>query len=101
MNQGTGSNNIIIGVNLMLHAIGTAILGWADNEIYNVNTPSAMADYHQLASNSWDSTFELSETDVFNGANSLQTFTENLLNNSMDIDPEILEVVNKNFWDLL
>ncbi len=101
MSTGTGSNNIIIGANLMLHAFGTAMLGQIDNDLYSINTPSAIAEYHQFSSNSWDSSFELSKTVDFRYVNSLQVFTENLLNNSRDIDPEILEVVNKNFWDLL
>lgn len=31
----------------------------------------------------------------------LRDLAENLLNRMKDIDPEYVEIVNKNFWDLL
>jgi hypothetical protein len=101
INNGTGYNNIKIGRNLILVALGTAVLAPIEYEAYSVNTPTSIFSYHQLPTNSWENTLELTDNSENLKFNSLKAFSENLISNAKDIDPEILEVVNKNFWDLL
>jgi len=98
MNNGTGSN---IGANLIIVAFGTAVLAPIQYERYSDNIPTYMAKYQQLPSNSWEDVPKM--LDVLDQINfeSLKTFSENLLKNTKDIETDILEVVNKNFWKLL
>lgn len=98
MNTSTGTN---IGANLILAAFGTAVLAPVQYELNVTDIPADTATYQQLTSNSWDDAISLSNNPSESKINSLKTFSENLIKNTTDIDPEILEVINKNYWDLL
>ncbi len=101
MNNGTGSNNINIGTNLIVVVLGTAALMSVSHETYPENIPTEIPKYRQLQENCWESISEVSEHPDFFKLNSLKKFSKNLLENSEDIDSDILEVVNENFWDLI
>ena len=98
MDKSTGTN---IGANLILAAFGTAVLAPIQNDLNSVSIPIKTATYQKLTSNSWDENITLSNVQNDPKIITLKTFSENLVKNTMDLDPEILEVVNKNYWDLL
>lgn len=98
MSKSTGTN---IGTNLMITAFGTAILAPIHYDFDNSFTPSETIAYQPLSQNSWDNEINLSSNPTELKINSLKSFSENLLKNTSDIDPEIMEVVNENYWNLL
>jgi len=99
--NGTGSNNITFGANLMVIALGTAALLPVLFESYSDILPSEVVKYNHIPINSWElDLLKVDNQDVINFG-SLKIFTESLISNTQNIDPEILNVVNKNFWDLL
>lgn len=98
MNNSTGTN---IGANLMLAAFGTAILAPIQYELSSWELPTATVAYQQLTSNSWEDVISIQSTSSDSKISLLKAFSENLLKNSQDIDVEILEVINQNYWDLL
>jgi len=98
MSKSTGTN---IGANLMLAAFGTAMLAPIQYDFESSFTPSKIIAYQQLTSNSWDGEITFSPNSVDPKISSLKSFSGNLLKNTSDIDPEIMTVVNENYWDFL
>ena len=98
--NGTASNHINIGANLIIFAFGTFVAD-LKYEQYNDNLPKSIVKYHQLSTRSWESQPALSESVDVENFNAIRSFSENLLNNTKDLDSEIMDVVNKNFWDLI
>jgi len=98
MSNSTGTN---IGANLFLAAFGTAVLAPIQCELNSSEIPVETIAYQQLTNNSWDETILLVNNQVDSKFNLLKDFSENLIKNTKDIEPEILEVINKNYWDLL
>lgn len=98
MNKGTGTN---IGANLIIVAFGTAVLAPIQYDQNVDDVPTYIAQYQNLPSNSWETAPVVSTIENQTDFDSLREFSENLLKNTKDIEPEILEVVNKNFWNLL
>lgn len=99
--SGTASNNIS-NKNLILAVLGTAFIAPLHYETSASTAPSLVAEYQQLDGNSWEAPSSLLETTDqlgFNG--SMRSFSENLLSNTEDIDSDILNVVNENFWSLI
>ncbi len=98
---GTGSNNITLGANLFVIALGTAALAPVLYESYSDALPTEVVEYYRLPVNSWEvDMLRIEDQDILNFG-SLKSFSERLISNVQDIDPTILEVVNKNYWDLL
>ncbi|MEM9858463.1 MAG: hypothetical protein AAF843_13960 [Bacteroidota bacterium] len=98
MNKSTGTN---IGTNMIIAAFGTAILAPIQYDLESSIIPAETIQYQKLTTNSWEEGISIS-LDQFNPKiNSLKLFSEKLLKNTSDIDPEIMKVVNNNYWDLL
>jgi len=98
MNRSTGTN---IGTNLMIAAFGTAMLAPIQYDFDPSMLPAETLTYQNLTSNSWDGDIVLANNQIDPKINSIKSFSENLLKNTSDIDPEIMEIVNENYWDLL
>jgi len=98
MNKSTGTN---IGANLMLAAFGTAMLAPVEYDLDSSIIPTETIAYQNLTSNSWEEGVTISSSQIDPKFNSLKSFSENLLKNTSDMDPEIMEVVNENYWDFL
>lgn len=98
MSKSTGTN---IGTNLIIAAFGTAMLAPIQCDLDSVFIPVKTIAYQNLTSNSWEDDIIISSNLIDPKINSLKSFSENLLKNTTDIDPEIMEVVNENYWGLL
>jgi len=99
MNKSTGTN---IGANLIIAAFGTAIIAPIQYDFNTYFVPNETPVYRNLTSNSWEEEINLSTTyNIEQKINALKTFSEKILKNTKNIDPEILEIVNQNYWDLL
>lgn len=98
MTKSTGTN---IGANLILAAFGTTMLAPIQYDLDSSFIPAKTIAHQNLTSNSWEGEIILSSNSIDPKINSLKAFSENLLKNTSDIDTEILEIVNDNYWDLL
>lgn len=98
MSKSTGTN---IGANLMLAAFGTAMLAPIQCDFDTSIIPTETINYQKLTSNSWEEDVLISSNQIDPKLSSLKSFSENLLKNTSDIDPEVMKVVNENYWDLL
>ncbi|MEZ4947341.1 MAG: hypothetical protein R2804_17520 [Cyclobacteriaceae bacterium] len=98
MSKPTGTN---IGTNLIIAAFGTAMLAPIHCDLDSAIIPMKTIPYQKLTSNSWEEDIVISSNLIDPKINSLKSFSENLLKNTADIDPEIMEVVNENYWGLL
>lgn len=65
------------------------------------------SEYSEDISSSWrDEAFNMSDIYNFHNEdnekiNTIVSFTQNLLENSQDIESEFVDIVNDNFWDLI
>jgi phosphomannomutase len=98
MSKSTGTN---IGANLILAAFGTAMLVPLQFDSDPSLVPTETIAYQKLTTNSWEGDIIISEYHVDPKIDTIKSFTKNLLKNTSDIDPEIMEVVNESYWDLL
>jgi hypothetical protein len=98
MNTSTSTN---IGAKLIIAAFGTAVISPIHYSIDSSNIPAGIIKYQSLSTNSWDDYQIFNVKKIDPKINSLHDFSQNLLKNTSDIDPEILEVLNENFWDLI
>lgn len=98
MKSSTGTN---IGTNLIIAAFGTAVLAPIQCDYNSTDIPAATVRYQQLTSNSWEESISISNIHNEPNIQSLKAFSENLIKNSKGIEPEILDVINDNYWDLL
>ena len=103
--NGTALNNVNVGVNLVIFALGTGtavITPLMQYESYTDQLPNSVVDYQPIPANSWEDALLSSErVGKYNLEDTIMNFSGNLLCNTQDIDENILEVVNDNFWDLL
>jgi hypothetical protein len=98
MSKSTGTN---IGANLMLAAFGTAMLAPVQYDFDYSIIPAETVAYQELTLNSWEGDIQITSNQIDPKISSLKSFSENLLKNTSDMDPEIMEIVNENYWDLL
>jgi hypothetical protein len=98
MNTSTSTN---IGAKLIIAVFGTAVISPIHYSLDSNNIPAGIIKYQSLSTNSWDDYQIFNVNKIDPKINSLHEFSQNLLKNTSDIDPEILEILNENFWDLI
>lgn len=102
MSNGTNSNNMIIGGNLLLVAIGSSVLSTTQYEPNAYIVPTANQQYQELGKAYWGnhgpSTEISQDTDKLH---SIKSFAENLLSNVQSLDEDIQKAVNEKFWDMI
>ncbi|MCG8310649.1 MAG: hypothetical protein MI975_24885 [Cytophagales bacterium] len=95
------TNGTNIGVNIVIAAFGTAMIAPIQLDNSTNLLPSSTIDYKVLNTNSWEDVISLTENPEKISFDTLSDFSQNLIQNTKDIEPEILELVNDKFWDLL
>jgi hypothetical protein len=101
-NSTTALSNLVIFATLSSSVVNLT------HEAENHLTPQNEASYgHEVVIADWkDNAFNSSFDYTIQNENServdtIVSFTENLLNNSKDIENEFVDIVNENFWDLV
>ena len=97
--SGTGSNNL----NFIIAAFGTtAFIAPISYETPSgIATPNSVVEYKLMDDYRWPDNYQHIIKTEDESIVAIKVFSETLINNTKDIDPDILDVVNKNFWDLL
>lgn len=98
MNTSTANS---LKYNLLIATMGTAILAPVYYEPSQAILPTQNLSYKQLAINSWGSSALSSPYSPVAKIEIITTFSKRLLENSRDIDADILDVIDDIYWDLL
>ncbi|WP_425389595.1 hypothetical protein [Ekhidna sp.] len=100
MTKGTNSNNVN-SANLILAALGTAILAPIDFESYSESQPISIARYQNLEVDYWEGNFAAKDNHDMSKFSDIKSFSEKIVTSTRDIDPEIQKLINDRFWDLI
>ncbi|MCU0347390.1 MAG: hypothetical protein MUC59_10630 [Saprospiraceae bacterium] len=98
----TQNKSALVANALLLFAI-TPITSTLDGEIPipEKNYTSVFKADDGLVVNMNSSNFDDPRIEQSNKYQIIQSFVQKLLNESRDLEPEIIDMVNKNFWELL